>query len=281
MKTIHVNKISEAVAALCHAINVDLPADVETSLSAARQIEKSPIGHQVLEVLLDNAALARTTEMPICQDSGMVVVFVEIGQDLRVVGGSLSVAINQGVRTAYRDGYFRKSVVADPLQRKNTEDNTPAIIHYDIVTGETLTIEIAAKGFGSENMSRCKMLKPSDGVDGVVQFVTETVSLAGPNPCPPIVVGIGLGGTLEKAALLAKKALLRDIGTVHRDDYYADLEARILAEINRLGIGPQGLGGSTTALAVHIESFATHIAGLPIVVNINCHAARHGKLILE
>ncbi len=281
MTKIEVANITAAVAELCRSINIDLAADVANGLTAARQTEQSPIGRQALDVIIDNAELARATALPICQDSGMVVAFVSLGQNVQIVGGSLTAAINQGVRQAYHSAYFRKSVVADPLRRTNTGDNTPAIIHYDVVPGNQLTIEIAAKGFGSENMSRSTMLRPSDGVAGVVQFVVETVALAGANACPPLVVGVGLGGTLEKAALLAKKALLRDIGSASRNDYYAALERRILNELNQLGIGPQGLGGSTTALAVHIAPFATHIAGLPVVVNINCHAARHGKIVLD
>ncbi len=280
MKTIHVDQIIEGVSRACHSLNVDLPDDVVDSLTTAAEVERSPIGRQIIAALLENADLAKAEQLPICQDSGMVVAFVSLGQNVQIVGGDLSAAINSAVRRAYCESFFRKSVVADPLRRDNTGDNTPVIIHYDVVAGDRLTIDLAAKGFGSENMSRSKMLKPSDGVDGVVQFVEETVALAGGNPCPPIVIGIGLGGTLEKAALLAKKALLRDVSSRHPDAFYSDLEQRILARVNRLGIGPQGLGGSTTALAVHIEYFATHIAGLPVVVNINCHASRHAQVVL-
>lgn len=213
--------------------------------------------------------------MPICQDTGMACVFVEIGQEVHIVGGLLEDAINEGVRRGYNEGFLRKSVVKDPIDRINTKDNTPAIIYYDIVKGDKLKITVAPKGFGSENMSRIKMLKPSDGLQGVKDFVIETVKLAGPNPCPPIVIGVGIGGTFDKVAYLAKKALIRPLNKKNSNQFYSDLEKELLDAINKLGIGPQGFGGKTTALGLNIETYPTHIAGLPVAVNINCHATRH------
>ncbi|MGL5716903.1 MAG: fumarate hydratase, partial [Paraclostridium sp.] len=223
--------------------------------------------------------IAEEKQVPICQDTGMAVFFVEIGQDVHIEGLNISDAINEGVRQGYVEGYLRKSVVS-PIERINTKDNTPAIIHYDIVDGDEIVIEFAPKGFGSENMSKMKMLKPSDGIKGIKEFIIETVKEAGPNPCPPIVVGVGIGGTIEKCAQISKKSLLREIGCHNEDNSIKQLEIDILKDINKLGIGPQGLGGNTTALAVNIETFPTHIAGLPVVVNINCHASRHKKVII-
>lgn len=234
----------------------------------------------MLDKIIINSDIASKENMPMCQDTGMAVIFVELGQDIHIVGGGLKEAINEGVRQGYSEGYLRKSVVKDPLTRVNTGDNTPAVIHIDVVDGDELKITIAPKGFGSENMSRIKMLKPSDGVEGVKEFVLETVKIAGPNPCPPIIVGVGIGGTFEKAAELSKKALLRSIEERNKDTYYSDLEDELISKINKLGIGPQGFGGKTTALGVNIETYPTHIAGLPVAVNISCHATRHAEIIL-
>ncbi len=233
------------------------------------------MAENVLEQLVLNFNIAQNEDMPICQDTGMACVFVEIGQEVHIVGGLLEDAINEGVRRGYNEGFLRKSVVKDPIDRINTKDNTPAIIYYDIVKGDKLKITVASKGFGSENMSRIKMLKPSDGLQGVKDFVIETVKLAGPNPCPPIVIGVGIGGTFDKVAYLAKKALIRPLNKKNSNQFYSDLEKELLDAINKLGIGPQGFGGKTTALGLNIETYPTHIAGLPVAVNINCHATRH------
>lgn len=268
------------VEKLCIHANYYINQDIQSAIASYRDKEQSPIGKDILSKLLENAKLAEEQAMPICQDTGMTVVFVELGQDVHVVGGSLSDAIHEGVRRGYDKGYLRKSVVNDPLHRVNTQDNTPAVIHYDIIEGDKIKITIAPKGFGSENMSALKMLKPSDGLEGVVDFVVKTVDEAGANPCPPMVVGVGIGGTMEKAAYLAKKALLRPIDVRNTDRFYKELEQELLGKINMLGIGPQGLGGTTTALAVNIEVFPTHIAGLPVAVNINCHATRHAEAVI-
>ncbi|OPY59598.1 MAG: L(+)-tartrate dehydratase subunit alpha [Pelotomaculum sp. PtaU1.Bin035] len=249
-------------------------------LQKAYEQEISPNGKEIIRQLLMNAGIAREERVPMCQDTGCAVVFVDLGQDVRIVGGDFYEAINEGVRKGYKEGYLRKSIVSHPLERKNTGDNTPAVIHTKIVPGENLRITVAPKGGGSENMSAVKMLKPSEGVEGVKKFVLEVVKAAGPDPCPPVVVGVGIGGTFEKAALLAKEALLRDLGEKSKHPDIAKLEEEILTEVNKLGIGPQGLGGRTTALAVHIEIFAAHIASLPVAVNINCHAARHKEIVL-
>lgn len=270
-----VDKVTKALIDMAYF----LPNDVEKSLKDAYDAENWPFAKNTLSQILDNAKIARKTCSPMCQDTGMIVAFVTIGQDVHLVNGSLSDTINEGVRRAYKEGYLRKSVVADPLDgRVNTKDNTPAVIHYEIVSGDSFTIEFAAKGFGSENMSRLKMLKPSDGLQGVKDFILETVELAGPNPCPPIVVGVGIGGTVDKVTLLAKKALIRPLDSYNEKAFYADLEKEMLEKINALGIGPQGYGGKATALRVMIETYPTHIAGLPVCVNINCHATRHTKL---
>ena len=271
MTKIDVSMIQSNIAEMCVEANYRLPSDVLMALQKSEEDESSPIGKDILKDLITNASIAKDKDIPMCQDTGMAVLFIEIGQNVQLVGGD----INEGVRQGYEKGYLRKSVVSDPLERINTKDNTPAIIHYQIVPGDEVKITLAPKGFGSENMSQSKMLKPSDGVKGVEEFILKVVSEAGPNPCPPIVVGVGIGGTIEKAAILAKKALTRDIGTENPKQFYADLEKKMLRGVNDLGIGPQGLGGNTTALAVHIEEFPTHIAGLPVVVNINCHATRH------
>lgn len=280
MREIHVSEIIEAVREMCISANCNLPEDVYGKLSDSRRTEESPIGQGILKNILKNAELAKLEKVPICQDTGMAVVFIEIGQEVHVAGGGLEDAVHEGVRRGYREGYLRKSVVRSPLLRDNTGDNTPAVIHLRMVPGERLKIVVAPKGFGSENMSRIKMLKPSDGVEGVEAFVLDTVSKAGPNPCPPIFVGVGIGGTFEKVAEIAKRALLRDAGDEHGDPSLAELEKRLLEKINRLGIGPQGLGGRTTALAVKVETYPTHIAGLPVAVAINCHVARHEERIL-
>lgn len=274
MRTIYINEIIKVVKEMCINANINLGQDVINSIKENKEKEESKIGRDILDILIKNSEIAKENNMPICQDTGMAVFFVEIGQEVIISGGKITDAINEGVRQGYKEGYLRKSVV-DPILRKNTNDNTPAIIHYDIVEGDKIKIKFAPKGFGSENMSRSKMLKPSDGINGIKDFVVETVSIAGPNPCPPIVVGIGIGGTIDKAAQIAKKALFRPIGSHNGHEYIRELEINLLKEINKLGIGPQGFGGNTTALSVNIETFPTHIAGLPVVVNINCHASRH------
>lgn len=280
MREIHSDNIVSAVKELFIKANCYLSNDVLEKLNCYREIEVSEIGQEMLDRIVQNAGLAAKEEIPICQDTGMCVLFVELGQDVHVVGQSINDAINEGVRRAYAEGYFRKSVVSDPLNRINTGDNTPAVIHYEIVPDENIRIQAMPKGFGSENMSAVKMLKPSDGVDGVIDFVIDTVKKAGPNSCPPIIVGIGIGGTMEKAAILAKKALLRPLSEQNEDKYYSELEDLLLEKINNLGIGPQGLGGITTALGVRIELYPTHIAGLPVAVNITCHVARHTEIVL-
>lgn len=280
MKNLEVDVISEVVEKLCIDANYYLNKDIYEALESSIKAEKSDTGREILKQILENASIAEKETMAICQDTGMAVIFVDVGQEVHICGGSLEEAINEGVRRGYKNGYLRKSVVADPIERINTGDNTPAIIHYNIVPGDTLKISIAPKGFGSENMSSLKMLKPSDGIEGVKKFILETVGNAGPNPCPPVIVGIGIGGTMEKAAILAKKALLRPINIRNSTDYVKMLEEEMLDKINNLGIGPAGLGGSTTALAVNIEVFPTHIAGLPIAINISCHATRHAEATL-
>ncbi|MGM0379498.1 MAG: fumarate hydratase [Bacillota bacterium] len=276
MRVIQAESLVETIKDMCIKINYNLGQDVKDALLDAEKNEKSNIGKNILKNILKNADIAKNKKVPMCQDTGMVVVFVEIGNDL-FIKGDLKKAINNGVRQGYKEGYLRKSVVKNPIDRKNTSDNTPAVIHFDFVKGDKLKINLAAKGFGSENMSRLKMLKPSDGIDGVKKFVIDTVKKAGPNPCPPIVVGVGIGGTVDKAALIAKKALLRPID---KESKYNDLESELLEKINKLGIGPQGLGGKFSALGVNVDMYPTHIAGLPVVVNINCHASRHAEVIL-
>lgn len=280
MRKISVEKITEAVEAMCQEANFDLCEDVKQALVQFEKQEASPIGKGILKDILNNASLAAEKRVPMCQDTGMTVVFVELGQEVYLMDGDLEEAINEGIRRGYAEGYLRKSVVKDPLIRENTKDNTPGVIHLKLVPGDKIKITVAPKGFGSENMSRMKMLKPSDGVEGVKAFVLEAVSEAGPNPCPPIVVGVGIGGTIEKAALIAKESLMRPLQSHHQDAHIAQLEDELLEAINKLGIGPQGLGGTTTALGINIETYPTHIAGLPVVVNINCHAARHVMRIL-
>ncbi len=277
MREISAGAVTEAVARLCVAANTRLTRDVTEAIAAAREREDWPVAREILDRIIENDALG--DGVPICQDTGMACVFLEVGQDVHI-SGNLREAVDEGVRRGYTEGYLRKSVVADPLDRVNTGDNTPAMLHVELVPGEKVKITVAPKGFGSENMSRIAMLRPSDGVEGVKQFILDAVEQAGPNPCPPIVVGVGIGGSFDQCALLAKKALLRDLGSHHAKPFYAALEDELLEKINALGIGPQGFGGRTTALAVHIETLPTHIAGLPCAVNINCHVARHQTEVL-
>ena len=280
MRTIHIDAITEAVEELCKSANYYLNEDILVGIKNALEKEESETGREILGKLIENAGIAKEKGVAICQDTGMTVVFVDIGQEVHIIGGSLADSINEGVRRGYENGYLRKSVVKDPIQRVNTKDNTPAVIHYNIIEGEKFKITVAPKGFGSENMSALKMLKPAEGLDGVKKFIIDTVDNAGPNPCPPIIIGVGIGGTMEKAAFLAKKALLRPINQKSDVKYVSELESQLLSDINKLGIGPSGLGGRTTALAVNIEVYPTHIAGLPVAVNINCHATRHAEVEL-
>ncbi|CDI50773.1 fumarate hydratase [Clostridium tetani 12124569] len=275
MKEVNVSDITKAIKELSIEANYRLPKDVKEKLEEYNKKENWDMAKGILEKILVNVDISDKENMPACQDTGMACVFVEIGQDVHVVGGNLEDAINEGVRQGYTEGYLRKSVVNDPIERVNTKDNTPAIIYYDIVPGDKLKITVAPKGFGSENMSQQKMLKPADGLQGVKDFIIKVVKDAGPNPCPPIVVGVGIGGTFDRSANLAKKALMRPLDERNTNPFYADLEKELLETINSLGIGPQGFGGLTTALAVNIETYATHIAGLPVAVNINCHVTRH------
>ena len=278
MKAIRYEAIVEKVKEACMEANFKLADDVRAAVEKARGTEESPVGREILDQMLENAAIAEREQIAICQDTGFAVFFVELGDRVSIEGGLLVDAINEGVRQGYRDGYLRKSI-CHPLTRKNTGDNTPAIVHLELVPGDALKILLAPKGAGSENMSRVAMLKPSDGLEGIKTLVIDRVREAGANPCPPVIVGVGIGGTMEKAALIAKKAMLRPIGSLNPDPELAALEAELLGKINDLGIGPQGLGGRTTALAVHIEVFPCHIASLPVAVNINCHASRHKEIL--
>lgn len=280
MREIHASQITEAVAKMAAESNIDLPQDVARALEAGREKEESPLGREVLDQILENARIAAQERVPICQDTGVAVIFVNLGQDVHITGGDLQTAIDEGVRRGYRGAYLRASIVNDPLRRKNTGDNTPAVVHVEIVPGDRLKLTIAPKGGGSENMSAVRMLKPAEGEEGVKQFVVEQVMKAGSNPCPPIVVGVGLGGTMEKAAILAKKALVRPLGQPNPDQDVARLEGELLALVNDTGVGPGGLGGRFTAMAVHVETFPCHIASLPAAVNIQCHAARHKEITL-
>lgn len=277
IREVNTDNITNLVEKLCIEANCYLTDDIFDCLETCRSMEKSSLGKDILNTLVENARIARDETVPICQDTGMAVIFVTVGQDIHIAGGSLEDSIHEGVRRGYEKGYLRKSVVRDPLNRVNTKDNTPAIIHYEIVPGDDFRIIVAPKGFGSENMSGLKMLKPSQGVEGIKDFVIQTVSEAGANPCPPIIVGVGIGGTMEKSACLSKKALLRPVKEKNPNPMLADLEEDLLQSINRLGIGPAGFGGSTTALSVNILTYATHIAGLPVSVNIGCHATRHAE----
>ncbi len=279
MRELDAEYISGVVADMCVRANLTLSPAMQGRIAAAGEAERSPLGKKVLGQLMENMSIAEAESIPICQDTGMAVFFVKVGQDLHI-NGNLTAAINAGVRKGYKDGYLRKSVVGDPLIRVNTNDNTPAIIHYDIVPGDQLEIVVAPKGFGSENMSRIYMLKPADGMDGVRSAVMETVQAAGPNACPPFVVGVGIGGDFEMAAVLAKRALIREPGEASPLSHIARLEAELLSAINSLGIGPAGLGGAITALSVQIETYPTHIAGLPVAVNMCCHVNRHVRMIL-
>jgi fumarate hydratase subunit alpha len=276
MREINVNKITDAVKELCIETNIVADEDVLEAFRERLETETSPVGREVLKTLLENARIAKEERLPICQDTGMAIVFLEIGQEVHLAGGDLEAAVNEGVRQGYKDGYLRKSVVRHPVARGNTGDNTPAVIHTRIVPGDRVKITVAPKGFGSENMSFVKMCTPTAGYEGVKQFVVECVKKAGGNPCPPIVVGVGIGGTFEKAAFMAKQALTRRLGEKSPEAEIAKLETELLDAVNRTGVGPQGLGGSTTALAVHVNHFPTHIAGMPVAVNICCHAYRHG-----
>lgn len=276
IREVHVDEIIPVVERLCIESNIKLPKDIRDHLCQALDEEESSLGKEVLKDIIKNTEIAESKNIPICQDTGFAVVFLKVGQDVHVVGGSLNDAINEGVRRGYINGYLRKSMVVDPfLSRKNTNDNTPAIIHTEIVPGDKINIIFAPKGGGSENMSALRMLKPADGVEGIKRFVLETVDRAGSNPCPPIIVGVGVGGTIEIATLIAKKSLLRPLGQHHPQPEIANLERELLKEVNKLGIGPQGFGGLVTALGVNIETYPTHIACLPVAINIQCHVARH------
>lgn len=280
MRTIDAADITQNIKQMCIEANHFLSKDMDAMMKQAAQKEKAPLGRQILCQLQDNLKIAAEDMIPICQDTGMAVIFMEIGQDVHFTGGSLTDAVNEGVRQGYTEGYLRKSVVKDPIYRENTKDNTPAVIHYDLVEGDQVRITVAPKGFGSENMSRVFMLKPADGIEGVKNAIMTAVEDAGPNACPPMVVGVGIGGTFEKCALLAKKALTRPVDERSEIPYVKELEEEMLEEINRTGIGPGGLGGSTTALAVNINTYPTHIAGLPVAVNICCHVNRHAVRVL-
>jgi fumarate hydratase subunit alpha len=280
MRAIHSDEITKNVREMCIQANLILSDDIKSRILSAGEIETSPLGKRILGQLKENLEIAKNDQIPICQDTGMAVVFLNIGQDVHIEGALVEDAVNEGIRQGYRDGYLRKSVVSDPILRENTKDNTPGIIHYSIVQGENLEIIVAPKGFGSENMSRTIMLKPADGIEGIRRAVVETVMLAGPNACPPIVVGVGIGGDFEKSAILAKKALTRDLNIPSSLPHIKNLEEELLKEINETSIGPGGLGGKITALGVNIETYPTHIAGLPVAVNICCHVNRHVKRII-
>lgn len=280
MRTITTDTIIQNIKEMCIEANYSLTSDVKDKLYQAAEEENSPLGRQILSQLKENLQIAKDDEIPICQDTGMAVVFLRIGQDVHIEGQNLEDAVNEGIRQGYIEGYLRKSVVSDPILRENTKDNTPGVIHYEIIAGENIEITVAPKGFGSENMSRVCMLKPADGIEGVKNAVIETVKIAGPNACPPVVVGVGVGGTFEKCAILAKIALTRDLNTHNEISYVADLEKELLEKINELEIGPGGLGGKMTALGVNVEVYPTHIAGLPVAINMCCHVNRHVHRII-
>ena len=275
MRELAASQITDVVERLCIEACQYLPEDVKTAIRQCRKEEDWAIAQGVLDNIIENFEIAEREQVPICQDTGMACVFLEIGQDVHIAGGDLREAVDEGVRRGYENGYLRKSVVKDPVRRGNTGDNTPAMLYTEIVPGEQIRVTVAPKGLGSENMSAVRMFKPSAGIEGIKDFILETVEAAGPNPCPPIVIGVGIGGTFDKAALLAKKALLRDLGSKNPDPYYAELEEEMLEKVNCLGIGPQGFGGRTTAIGLNIETLPTHIAGMPCAININCHVTRH------
>lgn len=280
VRTVHIKEITNHIKEMCVEANYFLSEDMKQAIKGAERSEQSPLGRQILGQLEENLNIAAEDHIPICQDTGMAVVFLEIGQDVHFTGGSLEDAINEGVRQGYKEGYLRKSVVGDPLIRENTKDNTPAVIHYKIVDGNQVKLKVTPKGFGSENMSRVFMLKPADGIEGVKEAIVKTVKDAGPNVCPPIVVGVGIGGTFEKCTMLAKEALTREVGKHSAIPYIREMEEELLETINCLGIGPGGLGGTTTAFAVNINTYPTHIAGLPVAINICCHVNRHVTRVL-
>lgn len=280
MREIHVSDITDVVERLCIEANNHLPGDVKCAIETCRACEDSTFAQSVLDKIIENYKIADSENVPICQDTGMACVFLEIGQDVHLVGGDLREAVDEGVRRGYDKGYLRKSVVGDPVRRGNTGDNTPAMLYTEIVPGENVKITVGPKGFGSENMSAIRMFKPSAGLQGIKDFILETVETAGPNPCPPMVIGVGIGGTFDKAALLAKKAIMRPLDTHHPDPFYAELETEMLEKVNALGIGPQGFGGKTTAIGLNIETLPTHIAGMPCAININCHVTRHKTEVL-
>ena len=280
IREIQAQQITDVIEKLCIEANQHLPEDVKQALRCCREQEDWEIAQGVLDQIIENFEIACQEQVPICQDTGMACVFLEIGQDVHITGGALSEAVDEGVRRGYERGYLRKSVVKDPIRRENTGDNTPAMLYTEIVPGSRVTVCVVPKGFGSENMSAIRMFKPSHGLQGIKDFILEAVETAGPNPCPPMVVGVGIGGTFDKAALLAKKALMRPIDTSNPDPFYADLEKEMLEKINKLGIGPQGFGGKTTAIGLNIETLPTHIAGMPCAVNINCHVTRHKSEVI-
>lgn len=279
MKTVHVDDITKAVKQMAMDAAYYLPEDVKKALEDARQKEEWPLAQNILDIILKNGEIARTEQVAYCQDTGMAVVFVDVGQEVVIEGGFIEDAINEGIRQGYEEGFLRKSIVGDPIERKNTGDNTPAVFNYKVVPGDELKITLAAKGFGSENMSKLSMLKPADGIEGVKKFIIDAVEAAGPNPCPPIIVGVGIGGNFDKSAAMAKRVLMRPLDQYNENPYYADLERELEDAIANLGIGPQGLGGRSMALRVMIDTYATHIAGLPVAVNIQCHAARHKEVV--
>lgn len=280
MRDVEASVVTEEVKKLCMDANYYLGNDVLKRLQECLKIEESPTGKEILQKIIENAEIARTHRVPLCQDTGFAVVFVELGQEVHIVGGDYTGAVHEGVRQGYKEGYLRKSIVSDPIKRKNTDDNTPAVIYTEIVPGDKMKITVAPKGGGSENMSEVKMMAPAAGIEGVKKFVVDRVLRSGANPCPPVVVGVGIGGTFEKCAKIAKKALLRPIGSRHPDSFYAELEEELLTQINKLGIGPQGFGGRCTALAVHVEVHPCHIASFPVAVNMQCHVARHREITL-
>lgn len=280
MRNVNANEITESIKKLSMDANYYLGKDVIAAIDKARGTEESPLGKEILNQILENAEIAQNDKMPLCQDTGLAAIFIELGQDVHVVDGDFEAAVQEGIRQGYKEGYLRKSMVEDPLRRKNTGDNTPGVISIRVVPGDKIKITILPKGGGSENMSAIKMLKPSDGEEGVKDFIVEAVKKAGGNPCPPIIVGVGIGGSFDKCAYLAKKALLREVGSIHHDPYYASMEKELLERVNNTGIGPQGLGGRTTALAVQIEVHPCHIASLPVAVNTQCHSARHKEIVI-